>query len=296
METTCDNPNCVASPSQKTLLCSGCSTAKYCSQKCQIATWPSHKEACKFQPPPSLAGIRVRVEEPGEGSEEEYDDEEDSDSEYAAQKIVNVKIEHIQGDETVAVGSIKIQVIEIAKTRRLGFFDCLDEYSHELGKLALHFDAYGRLRPNQGCWRPADFQKEPFLIYIELLEIEASWRGKGLGTWLVSQLFHLEALKQAKFMFTWPTVLMHLEPPSVNGMFGDPTPEEEARFIAKRDRNIKFFQKIRFRRLANSFFFCLAKNKSHPSHSISVDDDAPFKDLHPADTKEEEIRRYMANH
>ncbi|KAJ7141167.1 hypothetical protein C8R44DRAFT_762863 [Mycena epipterygia] len=167
-------------------------------------------------------------------------------------------------------------------------------YSHELGKLALQFDGNGRLRPNAGCWRPADFRNENLLVYFKELMIEETWRGKGLGTWLLPKLFHLNELNGANFMFTWPTVLTYLEPPSVNGMFGDPTPTEQADWLAKRDRIIRFYQKAGFRRLANSHFFCLAKRTMHPSHSITIDADAAFQELPPADTEEEERRRYFA--
>ena len=41
----CDNCRL---PSDKTKLCSGCSSARYCSSECQKINWPTHKEACKF--------------------------------------------------------------------------------------------------------------------------------------------------------------------------------------------------------------------------------------------------------
>jgi hypothetical protein len=49
-----------------------------------------------------------------------------------------------------------------------------------------------------------------------------------------------------------------------------------------------------FRRLANSTFFCLAKDRAHNSHSIPIEEDAGFQELPPAETQEEELRRAIA--
>ncbi|KAJ7624140.1 hypothetical protein B0H17DRAFT_1188216 [Mycena rosella] len=242
MDPKYDNKNCPPkSQPVKLFLCSGCSSANYCSKECQNASWSSHKQDCNLNPPPSLSGIRLHIAEPRSDDE----DLNHGENESSGHKIVNVNIEHTEADKTVEVGSVKIQVIDLSIVRRFGFFDCLDEYSHELGKLALHFDDYGLLRPNSGCWRPADFYDEDYLIYLQELILEPAWRGKGLGTWLLPNLFHLKQLNGANFIFTWPTVLSHLEPPSINGLFGVPTPAEQAAWLTKRDRIIKFYQKAR---------------------------------------------------
>ncbi|KAJ7902320.1 hypothetical protein B0H13DRAFT_2026421 [Mycena leptocephala] len=270
MDLKCDNVNCPATPPSKLLVCSGCFTANYCSKGCQAACWSSHKQACK------LHGVRLRVSgENNDDSDEELDGDLDTSNIYAARKKLEIKIEHTQAEKTVDIGYIKIQRIDILKTRLIGFFDCLDEYSHELGNAA-------------------DFQNERYLVYIQELVIEQAWRGKGVGTWVLPRLFDLVVLKGARYIFTWPTVMSHLEPPLVNGLFGDPTPAEEAAWLMKRDRIIRFYQKVGFRRLANSFFFCLAKNTSHPSHSVPIEEDAPLEKLPPPDTEEEERRRDMA--
>ncbi|KAJ7028532.1 hypothetical protein C8F04DRAFT_1398873 [Mycena alexandri] len=301
MDLKCDNSNCPSASSgeaaPKLLVCSGCSAVRYCSKDCQTACWKVHNQVCWMHPAP-LSGLRLRVEpENKAGCYAESDDECHRETEYSAHKIINVKIEKTTAQETIEVGTIKIQVIDIAMTNRNGgFFECVNEYSHELGKLALHFDARGRLRPNRGCWQPQDFRNEPYLVYLEEFVIQPAWRGKGLGTWVLPKLFHLEALNGTQYIFTWPTVLGYLEPPLVNGPFGNPTPAEQAAWTIKRDRIIRFYQKAGFRRLANSNFFCFAKNTSHLSYTIAIEEDAPVKELPPPTTEEEVMRRYLANH
>ncbi|KAJ7282650.1 hypothetical protein C8J57DRAFT_1554813 [Mycena rebaudengoi] len=266
-----------------------------CSIDCQIASWRSHKLACKLAPPSSLAGIKFVVT--ADDDEAYVDDEEgddDDENPFSALKTLNVKIEHTSTETTVKVGNVEIQVIDLRKIPPYQFFDYFDEFSHDLANLALLFDTNGRLRPNEGCWRAADFRSESHLVYVKELVIEVSWRGRGLGTWLLPRLFYLEELKDARFLFSWPTVLNQLESPLANGRFGEPTLDEQLAWVAKRDRIIKFYRKVGFRRLANSDFFCLAKKSSHLSHAIPMDEDAPLKPLPPPRNEEEETQRYLA--
>jgi hypothetical protein len=81
-------------------------------------------------------------------------------------------------------------------------------------------------------------------VYLEEVIIKPAWRGKGIATLLLPKLFELDELKGTKFMFTWPTVLNHLEPPSVNGMFGTLTPDEQAARLKRIDCVVRFFQKV----------------------------------------------------
>ncbi|KAF8199902.1 hypothetical protein K438DRAFT_1822771 [Mycena galopus ATCC 62051] len=84
--------------------------------------------------------------------------------------------------------------------------------------------------------------------------------------------------------------------PTVNGLFGDLTPAEVEAWSRRINRVIRFFQEVGFRRLANSHFFCFAKESSHPSHFVSIEADAVFQELPRATTEEEQTRRYMAYH
>ncbi|KAJ6507329.1 hypothetical protein C8R47DRAFT_90633 [Mycena vitilis] len=99
MDLTCGTTNCptataTASDAPKLLVCSGCSTARYCSQTCQEVSWSSHKQACRLHPPPHLTGISVRVVEQearakfdgfwGYGA---FDQVSDAENEFSAQKF-----------------------------------------------------------------------------------------------------------------------------------------------------------------------------------------------------------------
>ncbi|KAJ7760942.1 hypothetical protein B0H16DRAFT_1456225 [Mycena metata] len=241
MDLKCDNSDCPSrEAAPKFLVCSGCSTVRYfvcerAGDALDVNGNVGNSDSEKRNIPPERFASEMRP------------------------AIVDVKIENTTAQETVVIGTIKIQVIDIAMTNRNGgFFGCVNKYSHELGKLALQFDAVGRLHYNEGCWQQDDFEDEQYLVYLERLIIEPAWQGKGL-----------EALNGAQYIFTWPSVLTHLEPPLVNGWFGNPTPAEEAAWIAKRDRIIRFYR----------------KDTSHPSHTIPVEYDAHFQELAPAETE-----------
>ncbi|KAJ7683265.1 hypothetical protein B0H14DRAFT_3060111 [Mycena olivaceomarginata] len=279
----CENARCPStSPSPKLFLCGGCSTVKYCSEKCQLASRTSHKQVCKLYPPPSsLSGIRLRVVRKQEDNvplEEE--------TEFSALKILELEILHIEGENLVKVGVIEIYVIDIPMMHRNGGFFRMPQRilsSKDLGQLALHFDHDGDLHPNRGCWQPKDFKKERFLVYLNQITFHL---GRGV-------------LNGAQYIFSWPTVLNNLEPIPINGIFGRLTAAENEAWLRKRERIIEFFARydsgdVGFRRLANAQFFCLAKRSSHPSHLVAVEEDAPFEDLPPATTEDEEMRRDMA--
>ncbi|KAJ7282652.1 hypothetical protein C8J57DRAFT_1218841 [Mycena rebaudengoi] len=285
-------------------ICSGCSSARYCSKDCQLASWRSHKVACKLTPPISLAGITLLVQTKY-GAKPDTDEDEDEDEDEIRDVVDHkgspvktriLKIQHTSTEATVEVGYVRIQVIDLRKIPPHQFFEYFDEVSHELAKLALLFDGNGNLHPNDGCWSAADFANERHMVYITELFIEEAWRARGLGSWLLPRLFYLKELKSAQFVFSWPTVLLFLEPPLANGLFGEPTPDEQLAWVAKRDRIIKFYRRVEFRRLANSNFFCLAKKLSHPSHAIPMDEDAPLKPLPPPRNEEEARQRYQADH
>ncbi|KAJ7724552.1 hypothetical protein B0H16DRAFT_321218 [Mycena metata] len=73
-------------------------------------------------------------------------------------------------------------------------------------------------------------------------------RGKRLGTWLTPQLFQLQNLRGAQFIFTWSSILHRLEPPPAR----ENTLESKAAHYAKSIHIIGFFPERGFRRLGGN--------------------------------------------
>ncbi|KAF7357880.1 RNA polymerase II-associated protein [Mycena venus] len=239
-----------AAAAAQMLVCSGCTSAKYRRKECQAACSPSHKQTSLFTPPPHLAGIRVRAVTKRDPC--------DDGLEFSARKIVEVSIEHENGDK---VGIVKIDLVNIIRARQCGFFNCLDALSGDLSNLALHFDNEGGLLPGRG-WNPENFKAERHIVFLDEFVIETAWRGRGLGSWLLPKLFDLENLLDAKFIFTRPDVLQYTD----SGFRYSPPPvgrAAEALFV----RIVHFYETAGFRRVGNSQFFCLTKNPSLASYS-----------------------------
>ncbi|KDQ60285.1 hypothetical protein JAAARDRAFT_601749 [Jaapia argillacea MUCL 33604] len=195
------------------------------------------------------------------------------------------------------IGHVNVQIINPSKTQ--GFFDDLDSKSQELAKLALLFDDEGHLLPGvgsagTGCWRPEDFWNDGDIVYVEEIVVESKYRGMGVGSWVYPRLLELEELKRFHFLIAWPTVLNHLELDS--GAFSDASQEAKDAFPRKLERLAKFHRKVGFRRLGNSFFFCLAKDEHHASRSIPAEDDALYEDPPLPRTVKESARVFLADH
>ncbi|PBK93251.1 hypothetical protein ARMGADRAFT_154770 [Armillaria gallica] len=182
------------------------------------------------------------------------------------------------------------------KDRRRFFYD-LDEHSHELSKFALQvFDQKGILKQEVvagglGLWDVEDAYQmyaRP-IVYVQELVVMESWRGRGIGSWAVPQLFDTPEVQaiRSSYLFAWPAVLSYLEP-----LFSQSTREES---MAKGERVLKFFRSIGFRRLANTSFFCLAKDPEHRSRQIPADEDAEFMPLPPPRDDNEVTKRILAS-
>ncbi|KDQ60348.1 hypothetical protein JAAARDRAFT_205308 [Jaapia argillacea MUCL 33604] len=269
---SCDNANCTAKSSALNLSqCSLCKTAAYCSDACKRAAAPSHKKECSKIVVNGLHLI-VTYDEAQEGDGDDEDEDEESDTAWLKHLHINI----VSG-EGETVGRIKIQIITPSKAYE-GLFLSLDEESSELSQFAVIFDDDGRLlksvgKAGSGCWSPKDTSPGGILVYIEELVVEKPWRDRGVGSWALPRLYLLDPLKKARFLFTWPTVLNHLEPTTVP-VGQEPTLQQKAEWAAKKEGIAAFFRKVGFRRVGTSSFFCFAKDPKHRSRSISIEEDA----------------------
>ncbi|KAE9404741.1 hypothetical protein BT96DRAFT_1016091 [Gymnopus androsaceus JB14] len=202
-----------------------------------------------------------------------------------------------------SIGQIIVQVIDRSKTYG-SFFDTVENRSGELGLFALLFNREkGRLRASvrkagTKCWNrnDADIIYRYPMLYIEELVIEHEWRGKGVGSWAVPQLFETDEIKvlESCYISTWPVVLARFEPGYGNPFYRR-TKEETEAWEEKELRIIKFYHKIGFRRLGNSMFFCLAKDGTHRSRQIAPEDDAGYIEAIPQN-EQEATDMFLANH
>ncbi|KAJ7646680.1 hypothetical protein FB45DRAFT_179322 [Roridomyces roridus] len=278
----CANVGCIGGKAHPGSLrgkfvCSGCEGVRYCSYQCQAASWAAeHGMVCTAPRCVEPSGIHLRVKnESEEGLRRE--------TMRTGEKTVNVEIIYTRSETatTCRVGNLILSVIDLEKARRLGFSRCLHECSTELAHLSAEFDSRGRIRPNNGCWQPEDLDRERQLVYLQKLIIDVPWQGKGIGRSIFPLLFEEVQGFGAGFIFTWPSVLNDLEPVRQNfgsdGYYRKSTPAEKAAYLAKFDRIVDFYRKAGFRRVINSHFFCLAKDPSHASHCIPVDEDATYQ-------------------
>lgn len=196
----------------------------------------------------------------------------------------------------VEIGHMNVQFISATKISGDFFYD-LDEHSHELSNFALQvFDQNGILKQEVvagglGLWDVEDAYRmyaRP-IVYVQELVVMESWRGRGIGSWAVPQLFDTPEVQaiRSSYLFAWPAVLSYLEP-----LFSQSTREES---MAKGERVLKFFRSIGFRRLANTSFFCLAKDPAHRSRQIPADEDAEFMPLPPPRDDNEVTKRMLAS-
>ncbi|KAJ7646665.1 hypothetical protein FB45DRAFT_891036 [Roridomyces roridus] len=289
-QSQCDNASCgnqvPSSIWSSGVLCSGCSGARYCAAPCQEVSWASHKAICTVPKSVKLGEIRLhcKIEEEDEDEDEDgYDSDEDMDSTCIKNISVDIEYKPFGSNTAVKIGYARLVLVDIEKTRSVGFFFRLDDESDELSNFAVLFDDEGPLRPNSGCWQPEDFDEQDYLVVLTELVVDIPWREQGIGRSVFQKLFKLEQLHGSRFIFAWPTAWAS----SIQK-------ESTAAYSAKCDRVVKFFQKSAFRRVVNSRFFCLANDIRHASHSIPLDQDAPYHDSElPPTITLEEAQRYM---
>ncbi|GAA6018108.1 hypothetical protein JCM11491_003320 [Sporobolomyces phaffii] len=195
------------------------------------------------------------VEDDEDDDEEERDPEVDEECEWLRRVRYN-----IVGPNAKVVGHLRFWLIEIEAIRDR-FYAEMDIPSSECVQFAMTlFDSSGYLRPEfkrlatgpraAASWG-SEIDQQPLLAYLDEIEIVASERGKGIGTWALQQIWRskdgldVEGLEDIEFLFACPAPL----PGGSDGDFVLSRPSEAqqaarvAAFAANRPKIVSFFRK-----------------------------------------------------
>ncbi|KAA1473099.1 hypothetical protein DENSPDRAFT_839528 [Dentipellis sp. KUC8613] len=101
------------------------------------------------------------------------------------------------------------------------------------------------------------------LAYIEQLEVNERYRGRGIGRWAVYSILSNPIFAECQYVFTWPNVLGS----------GTPFDPADENYMTKKAGIISFWRKLGFRRVGGTYFFGYARDPQHPSRSLPIEDD-----------------------
>jgi len=120
----------------------------------------------------------------------------------------------------------------------------------------------------------------------ENMYIKPAYRGHGLGSWLLSQIFDHSSFEDIQFVFVWPTVLESeiQSREQVNGRQGS--------YL----RVLKFFQKNGFRKVDRStgILGYAVEYSEHDSRFLSMEDDKVDHLVDPASRAQQQHANTMA--
>ncbi|VDB87279.1 unnamed protein product [Peniophora sp. CBMAI 1063] len=159
----------------------------------------------------------------------------------------------------------------------------MDIPSQETAELSFLFDARGRLLDEyvsglylrgSGVW--GHELSEGSILLVTDLSVEESYRGRGIGTWLLTHVLSEPAIARPPAT-QWR--LLHPPPAKCDiamawpaGAGGAGMPAEQHR--KESDVAVRTFRRVGFRRIGRSVFFARAlKDPSHPSLSLPAEDD-----------------------
>ncbi|KAM5534767.1 hypothetical protein V8D89_011631 [Ganoderma adspersum] len=197
------------------------------------------------------------------------DIEIDPHEEYPqALKVVVVHATHADHGRVGTLTALKIN----RKQLRGEFLMVMDDESQELSDFATTlFDEIGHFRPEfieheyqkgSGVWgRELD---DGLLLYVLSVNVQQSYRRKGVGSLLLQKLAHSEHAPPGSFLIAWPAP----DPPAFTLRPSEEEWEQE-RTIA-----VDLFLKNQFRRIGRTCFLAYATDPVHPSRSLAAVDDA----------------------
>ncbi|GAA5946187.1 hypothetical protein JCM3765_000147 [Sporobolomyces pararoseus] len=193
----------------------------------------------------------------------------------------------IYGGEDQQYGTITIWYID---KNKLGddFYWLMDSFHRETEFIASKlFTKKGVFKSKflvegTGVWGP-EVDVSP-LCYLESIKIDKEFRGKGIGTWALEQIWKIHekldktGLEDVKFLITLPAPTPHELTDFKNSHVSDPEEidrlgQQERDYIVNNRIN-PFLRRVGFRRIGTTRLFCCARAPDHPSKLILIDQDA----------------------
>ncbi|KAJ7141169.1 hypothetical protein C8R44DRAFT_846995 [Mycena epipterygia] len=162
---------------------------------------------------------------------------------------IQFDIEHVEPNGGVVfIGFIQLKILKMNKLGQKLIPQSITTRDSTLAKLAVFFNIHGWLSSNSKdeCWQGHNFQNKTVLLVEELVVCDR-WR-EMVQPWVLNTMFHLDGAMEVEFMF-----------------------------VCEKQMMVDLLHEMGFRRISNSQLFCLAKDHRHPSHTLSAQQDAPFK-------------------
>ncbi|ORY79301.1 hypothetical protein BCR35DRAFT_304700 [Leucosporidium creatinivorum] len=167
------------------------------------------------------------------------------------------------------IGSLAFWVIELEEIRDR-FYGEMDGPSQECMEFGFTlFDEHGNFKAskfrNEGTGAWGKEVDDDYIVYLQDIYIEEAYRGRGIATKVLENMWKLPEIAYAfnlDFVFAWPTPRTTVK-------------LTKAEWVEQRERLIKLFRSVGFRRIGNTVHFCLAKDPHHFSKQVPIDQDAP---------------------
>jgi GNAT superfamily N-acetyltransferase len=109
------------------------------------------------------------------------------------------------------------------------------------------------------------------LLIFEVITVEQEYQYQGIGTSMAIATWEKasELSRKLEYAFAWSDTPREIE--NACGVLS--RRERLAIFETNRSIAVRFYRSLGFRRVADSHFFCVAKDGNHPSHTVSAEDD-----------------------
>lgn len=194
----------------------------------------------------------------------------------------------------IILHSANIEFYEHRDWIRSTFWTDMEEPCHELSSVAFKlFDRYGRLkeefkthpiRKGSGCW--GDEFDTGSLLVIELVDVDKTWRRKGIGASIITSLIKKAntAKRETPFIIVVPGWVNHDIQDDVRGKNDS---QRQAIQYSAQEGAETFYRSLGFRRIGASSVLGLAQDPNHKAHKLLPDGDFDLPDGNLEDVKAE---------